>query len=371
VFRVLRLLRVFRAGVILGRRLSLFSGSFRRTAAEALFVGLVLVVIVLTGAVGVHMLEGPRWYGTFDESFWWSFLSFMSAQPVDLLPQTTAGKLITVLLMLGGMTIFAMLTGVIMAAFVQRMRESMSQRKDEIARLQDHVVICGWNRAGDRIVSELLEGFGRRRDVVVVAELDDIPALAAPALDRSRLWFVKGDYTRIEVLREANIAHATVAVLLADKSQPQRSDQDRDARTVLAVMLIEKLNPGIFSCVELLNRDNESHLRMLGVEEVVVLDDYGASMIATASKNDGLVSIFNELFSSRGNHFCKVEAGPDDVGATVGTIGPRLKATSNALLLAVERPSGEGRRRRSIVNPPLDLVVAAGDRLVLITDRPT
>jgi voltage-gated potassium channel len=368
VFRVLRLLRVFRAGLVLNRRLSLFSGSFRRTAAEALFVGLLLMVLVLTGAIGVHMLEGPHWYGSFDDSFWWSFLSFMSSEPIGDVPQSTAGKLLTVLVMLGGMTIFAMLTGVVTAAFVQRMRETMTQRRDEIAHLTGHVVICGWNRAGDRIVSQLLDGTSRQRDVVVVAELDDLPALTVAGRERSRLWFLKGDYTRLEVLEAANIGKAAIAILLADKSHP-RSDQDRDARTVLAVMLIERLNPGIFSCVELLNRDNEAHLRMLGVEEVVVLDDYGASLIATASRNDGLVPLFNELFSPRGNHFCKVDAGPSEIGATVGALVPRLKAETNALLVAIERPNGAGRRRQQILNPPVGLTIAAGDRLVLITDR--
>lgn len=368
VFRVLRLLRVFRAGLVLNRRLSLFSGSFRRTAGEGLFVGLVLVVIVLTGAVGVHMLEGPHWYGSFDESFWWSFLSLMSGDPVGEVPRSTAGKLLTVLLMLGGMTVFAMLTGVVTAAFVQRMRESMSQRTEDIAHLTGHVVICGWNRAGDRIVAELLDGTGRQRDVVVVAELDDLPAPSVTGRGRSRLWFLKGDYTRLDVLKAASIERADVSILLADKSRP-RSDQDRDARTVLAVMLIERLNPGIFSCVELLNRDNEAHIRMLGVDEVVVVDDYGASLIATASRNDGLIPLFDELFAPSGNRFCKIDAGPAEIGATVGAVAPRLKAEANALLLAIERPSGEGRRRQQLLNPPLDLTIAAGDRLVLITDR--
>lgn len=371
IFRVLRLLRVFRAGMVVNRRLSLFTGSFRRGAGEALFVFLVLIMVVLTGAVGIHMLEAPEGaqeFDTFDESFWWSFLSFLSGEPAGALPHSTAGKVLAVLVAIGGMTIFALLTGVFAAALVHRLRETMSVRKDEIARLRDHVVICGWDRTGDRIVAQLTDG-GRRRDVVIVTEADEPPTLGPAVRDRSRVWFVQGDYTRLDVLRDTGLERAAIAILLADKTKP-RSDQDRDARTVLAAMLVEKLNPRVFTCVELLNPDNESHLRQLGVEEIVVVDDYGASIIASASENQGMVAVFNELLRDvGGNRFCKIDPDPEEVGQSVAALAPRLKQRANALLVAVERPNPQGRGRHSIVNPPLDLVLQPGDRLVLITDR--
>ena len=371
VLRVLRLLRVFRAGALLNRRLSLFSGSFRESAAEVLLVGTLLVVFVLAGAIGVHALEGDtKAFADFDRSFWWSFFSFMAGEPVNGMPKTAAGKVLTVVVMIGGMTVFAMLTGVVSAALVHRMRKQMSQRQGDLSRLRDHVVICGWNRAGARIIEELqFDPEFRRRGILVVAELERQPELGDRIQDPGRVFFVSGDYTRLDVLNRCRIAHARVAILLADKSQP-RSDQDRDARTVLAAMLVEKHNPAIFTCVELLHRDNEAHLRALHVEEIVNLDDYGANIIAAASRNQGLVTVFNELFTSEyGNEFCKVVAGPDQVGEDVRTVGPALKESHNALLVAVERTAEDGTHRNH-VNPPQDFVIEAGDRLVIITDQP-
>ena len=370
VFRVLRLLRVFRAGLLLNRRISMFSGSVRASAGEAIFVFVLLIVIVLVGAFGVHMLEsGNASFSRFDDSFWWSFFSFLAGEPIEGMPRSAGGKLLAVLVMTGGMTIFAMLTGIVSATLVQRMKVQMNRRETEIELLDQHVVICGWNRALDRILEEFqYDPVFRKRGVVLVAELEEPPELDEHVKDRSRIFFMEGDYTRIDVLRRCGLDRASTAILLADKSKP-RSDQDRDARTVLAAMLIEKTNPRIFTCVELLNRDNEAHIRAIGVEEIVVLDDYGASIMATASQNEGMVGVFNELFTRGfGHHFCKIEVAPEQVGQTVRALGPRLKEQVNALLIAVERPNESGPRRH-VVNPPLDFVVEAGDRLVLITNQ--
>jgi voltage-gated potassium channel len=188
------------------------------------------------------------------------------------------------------------------------------------------------------------------------------------------VYFLQGDYTKLNVLRDAGLAYARTAILLADKTKP-RSDQDRDARTVLAAMLIErdrkKIGGDIFTCVELLNPDNKEQLKALDVEEVVSLDDYGGSIIAASSANEGLVTVFNELFTRGwGNAFIKRPVYTDLIEKNVIEAIAWLKENKDALLLAVER-SVDG-RRKPIVNPDGDFRLQKGDALVLIaTDENT
>lgn len=114
----------------------------------------------------------------------------------------------------------------------------------------------------------------------------------------------------MEVLRQAGLERAAVAILLADKTVP-RSDQDRDAHTVLAALTIEKINRGIFTCVELLSRENQSHLTLAGVEEIIVPDEYGGKILAAAARNRGIVCMLDELLTrERGNNFYKSALPP-------------------------------------------------------------
>ena len=67
-------------------------------------------------------------------------------------------------------------------------------------------------------------------------------------------WLQLTDALELEVLERVNIQSAGMAILLTDTLTP-RSDQDRDARTVLAALTIERLKPDVFCCAELPSRE--------------------------------------------------------------------------------------------------------------------
>ena len=370
VLRVLRLLRIVRIGLMLNRRISAMSRTFRERSAEMVVVAVLLCAVLLVSAVGLHYAEPAESpLKRLGYSMWWSLSALVSGGPIEgaPVPKSLAGKVFLLLVMLSSMTIFAIMTGVVSAGMIDSLRNTVKDQKIEIQRLRDHVIICGINRMIGRIIEELqyLPDY-RHTGIVVVAEFEDPPALPERIRYPGNVYFLPGDYTRLSVLREAGIQHASTAILLADKTKP-RSDQDRDARTVLAAMLIErearKLGRDIFTCVELLNPDNMEQLRVLGVEELVVLDEYGGSIIAASSANQGMVPVFNELFTRGwGNAFFKKPLPEELHDADVREAMLWLKEKWDAILLAVDRPG----RQKPIVNPPTDLKLQQGDMLVLI-----
>lgn len=369
--RVLRLLRLFRVAVIMNRRSRRVADVFRQGYAEMLTVLLLITVIVLVGAVGIATAEGPRNpdFDSFGKALWWSFFSLAAGEPIPSCPETTAGKVIALVVIFGGLTVFAMFTGVVSAFMVQRLRNSMEVKALDLEELNDHILICGWNRAGHRIVEEFQgDPLHSSRPVVIIAERDTEPVLDYRAVRRDLIFFIAGDYTQVEVLQKARVETASVAILLADKSR-DRSDQDRDARTVLAALIIEKMNKQCFTCVELLNRDNETHLKLAGVEEVVVGDEYAGNIIASDARSQGgIVHLVNELFTNKyGNEFFKLPVPEDWVGRPLVDLHCQLKRDHNAILVAVDSLS----QQRVIVNPPADYPFGEGDQLLLIaTDRP-
>jgi voltage-gated potassium channel len=123
-------------------------------------------------------------------------------------------------------------------------------------------------------------------------------------------------------------------VLLATKAF--QVDQDRDARTLLAALTIEKLRPGIFTCAELLRRENIEHLSMAKVEEIVIGDEYMGHLIAHSSRARGIIKVMDELLTaSAGISFikspCIVSVGKTFLDAFV-----KIKTDQDAILMAVE-----------------------------------
>ena len=58
-------------------------------------------------------------------------------------------------------------------------------------------------------------------------------------------------------------------ILLRDEVVP-RSEQDRDARTVLAALTAERMTDGLYTVAELHDAESREILEMAGVEEIVV-----------------------------------------------------------------------------------------------------
>jgi len=367
ILRLLRLLRLLRVGILLNRSLSRLSYTLATTIGSQLGLLLVMGLIILVGALGMYLVEG-RYNDQFDslkEALWWSFFTLVSAEPIGGQPQTDAGRFMALLVVTGGLTMFAVFTGVVSAVMMQRLKTVMEVRVLELDELQKHIVICGWNRSGHLLVEELqADVMLRQLSIVVVAESLEVPERELRAFNQSQLYFFQGDYTTLDVLENVRIYHASRAILLADATHP-RSDQDRDARTVLAALTIEKLNPTIYTCAQLLDRKNNVQLRVAGVEDVVIADELAGHLIATSARNLGAVEVLAELLTVQtGNQFYKVDLPASWNSQSFQEVSQSLQNRHGAILVAIER--GRDHDRKILVNPGIDTVLESGDALILI-----
>jgi len=235
--------------------------------------------------------------------------------------------------------------------------------------LSQHVLICGYDSKVDIILQEL-EAVPDvwRRGVVVVAETDKSPLTLSTLKNKKRLFHLNQDFTKIEVLEKAGAAKARTALVLTDSGK-NLSDQDRDARTVLAALTIEKLNPTIFTCAELISADNASHLKLAGVEEIVSRNNLSAGLFASSAVNEGISGIVSDILSHKeGNYFRKMDLPQDLIGKTFYEASTFFKKELDSLLIAVERTEENGLPDQH-VNPSRDYELLEGDRLTLIIKR--
>lgn len=363
LFRLVRLLRMF--GV--ASRLAMhFPEILRRGALEYVFVCGLLALTVLFGTGAMMVFEGHPTGNSeqaFDlqDSFWFSVYSLFAGEPIPGPPQTIGGRLVAVFVMFMGLTIFAMFTGTVSAFMVERLRtESGIVDWDS---LENHIIICGWNSKAEIIVAEFrASAAASQRPIAVITQFEGEPPTLAPDI-RKTVRFLNDDFTRIAALEQVGVHRAKTCIIMADTSGG-RSEQDADARTILAALTVEKLNPAVYTCAELMNRSYASHLKMGHVNDFVVSGEYGGYMLAQAAMNRGLMGVFSELLTyQRGNEFYRTAIPEEWLGKHFNDLFTQLKLTHNAILVAVHAPSGE-----MIVNPSHH-TFAEGDEIVVIAEQ--
>ena len=401
VLRVLRLLRVFRVAMILSRRISFISSLFRSAVGEYLVLAIIMLLFLGVGTFALYnserhartaqleelrqslppdefaaardALEAQGSLADPESALWATVFFLVATEPMIAQPESTVGRAVTLVVMFGGLTTFAIFTGVVTALMVNRLKRRLEIDDMDRFQLVDHLVICGWNRLVPLMLEEFQQAPNFDPQIVIVAELDDLPPEIARLERGARVFFVRGDCTKPEVLEQARIQHASRAVIVADNSR-DRSAQDRDARTVLASLMIERMCPGIYTCAQLLNRDNEPHLRAAGIEEVILTSEAGGHHLAIATMNFGLSQVLDTLMTAKiGPILEKVPVPQDLIGQPFVSALEHYKRTHDSIPIGVEILGQDGPRTEGYalqVNPAHQTILGERDNLVLIGKAP-
>jgi len=366
VFRVLRVLRLFRAGVLLSRRVGAFRGGIGSSANDLIALAFSTVVLVLAAAMVLNVGEGavnPA-FAKFEDALWFAMLSVVGGEPIGATPTSELGRWTTLGLMIGGMSIFGLFVGTVSAGMVTRLSNGLGVQRMELDEMDGHIVVFGWNDAGPALLRELFTpGHDMSRGVVLVTEVGPVPtSVPFDQIQPDLFLHVVGDYVRIDLLEEVQMARASTAILLTDHLVP-RSAADRDARTVAAALTIERMAPGLYTVAQLTSPQHTEILRMAGVEEIVVGDWFAGMIIGSATRNRGLVAVLDEILTARhGNSFHSVPAPDSWDGKTVSELVSALHNRHRAVVISVG----------GVVNPGPEHRVRVGDAIVVLSpDRPT
>lgn len=206
--RLLRLLRILRLVGFFARSLNRFHFILRRGALEFLIICSILVVTVIfaSGAMLAFERHHNPEMKSFGHAFWFSVYSLLAGEPIPGPPSSVGGRVITVIVMFIGLTVFAMLTGTVSAFMIEGVfKEGRVVKWEEIS---NHSILCGWNRKAKIMLRQYIAAAGKREaPIVVIADLEEEPELSEARL-RARVRFLDGDFTRVSVLEKAGIHRA-------------------------------------------------------------------------------------------------------------------------------------------------------------------
>lgn len=96
----------------------------------------IFVMVLIIAATGAHIAERagqPKVFGTLPESLWWAVVTLTTTGYGDVVPMTVSGKMIGSVVMVSGILVLALMTGILATGFAEE------ERRREYLRVWDQV----------------------------------------------------------------------------------------------------------------------------------------------------------------------------------------------------------------------------------------
>ena len=358
-------------------------------------VGAGILLTMVLGGVILQWLE-PGEISKDDNPYWWAIVTMTTVGYGDFSPATPAGRVFAVIIMFIGISLVSLLTASISSIFVaQKIREGKGL---EQLNLNNHLILCGWNPNGSRILDSIQHlSNGKKLELVLINEMneEDVTQLKN-RYQQLNINFVAGDFTQEEILNKANIFESNTVIVIPNTTGSEVATYDE--KTIFATLTIKSMDPNIRVVAYLLDRENLTHIKRADADEVVVGDDFSAHILASHVVDPGIPQIANQLIESNSNsrfkrinipskfigksyielfdHFQKIDGSlligvfSEDENLGIGAI---LSSDASALDSFIQRKLKEGginlqeeSKINVLVNPSKDYSIKEGERAIII-----
>ncbi len=250
IFRLFKLFRYFKS-------IKLFGNVLASRRFELVTLGVFLGFLVFVASTGIYLFEnranGGQVTSLFD-AFYWAIVTVATVGYGDITPQTTGGRIISMVLILIGLGVLSFLVSIIVAAFNEEMDELReSSTYAELHRFNNFTIICGFGRVGQHIARQL----EKDRLHFVIIDTKEANILIA-----KRLGYlgIHEDASKNGVIQNAGINKGAAAVICTTGN---------DVINVYITLTSRHLNPDIRIISRANNQENVKKLYQAGASNVI------------------------------------------------------------------------------------------------------
>ena len=293
------------------------------SARRIAYAVLALFALLGGGTVAFHESLDETWLQAFYRT-----IVTTSLTGLDTVPTNDSSRVISIVLVLAGLTIFAYVATVLVESIAQGVLTGAlaeRRRRRTIERLSDHYIICGYGRVGRRAADEFrAEGV----PFVVLDFSDD----AIEAARETQVLFVEGTGTEDEDLRAAGLEQARGLVASADS----------DADNLYITLSARSARPDLLIVARASDEDAAKKLVLAGADRVVqpyssagkemaklVLRPQVAAFLDIVSTSGGPELLFEEI---------EVKQSARAAGRTIRDL--RIREQTGAMIVALRKRDG-------------------------------
>jgi len=281
------------------------------------------VTVILAGTVAFHHYNHEGWLDAVYRSVVTSSLTGL-----DTVPQNDSTRLISIILVLAGLTIFAFIVtilveGIARGVFTGALAER--RRRRAIDRLEDHYIICGYGRVGRRVAEEF-ERAGAR--YVVLDFNEDAIELAR---ERGALY-IEGNGTDDDDLAAAGLERAKGLV----------ASSDSDVDNLFITLSARALRPDLLIVARASQQDVAEKLKRAGADRIVQPYSTAGKEMAALVLKPQVAAFLEAVTGAEGGDLqyeeIEVTAASGQADKTIR--GLRIRHETGAVIVALRKLDG-------------------------------
>ncbi len=312
---------------------------------------IILFIIIICGIAGYMIIEDASML----DSLFMTTISITTVGYGEVVPLSEGGKVFTIILLIVSWGTFAFavtrITQFVVNGEINKYFKTRWLMK-EIAKLDNHVIICGYGRNGHE-AAKILKSHGV--PYIVIEKNHDL-------IDKSKheefhLLHLEGDSTDDSVLLAAGIERARALITTLPV----------DADNLFIVLSARGLNPAL----QIISRASDSNsiakLKKAGADNVIMPDRIGGTFMANLVAKPDVIEFINFISGEEGGSIyidsIAYEQLPDDIkGRSLQEIMKWNKTGVNCI--GIKSSSG-----KFVINPPEDVVIDVGMKVIIIGTR--
>ena len=360
VFLLFRLLKLFRYA----RNLTAFGEVLLEKRFELFTLSIFVGSMVLIAAVAMYLFEAeqvhPRVSSLMD-AIYWAVITITTVGYGDIVPQTTEGRIVAMVLVFAGIAVISFATSIIVMAFHEKMGELRDNRVfSSVERRSGVTIVCGYGRIGQAVAERLAAG----RDPFVIVDRDPE---AVQQAHRHGYLAVAGDATDNDLLANLGLGRQASRILCLTHD---------DVSNVYITLTARQVSPDILIISRANKAETGRKLTQAGADHVVrpyeVVGHMAAEFIGQPVAFDALYDVVTR---AKGIHLEPVHVYPGSWLAA-RRVGDIDFSGRHLMLFGIIRPhaspAAEGHERYELrdahfyFNPKAEFILHVHDILMVV-----
>lgn len=306
---------------------------------------LMLLGIIAFGTCGYYFVEHLPLF----EAFYMTIITISTVGFAEVIPLSQAGRIITVIIIILGISVGAYTIGMLVRALVEgELVQIFGRRKvqKQVSGLKNHFIICGFGRIGRIVCSEL------DADNIDFVVIEKDPTVIEH-IEARKYLYLEMDATTEEALMQAGVMKAKGIVTAVNS----------DANNVFITMTAKSLRPDVFVLGRASEEKNEAKLFRAGANRVVSPYLIGGRRIAQMLKKPTVVDFIDVAMMGTHLGLMMEEASVGDKSSLIGKslIDSNIRKDYGAIIVAIKKVSGD-----MIFNPMPSEKLEGGDVIVIL-----